>query len=201
MDSASKQFANYAAKLCNWNHQLWNQILPTMLSFETSSLGWIAKEQRSKAQKTSVINWSLQRDLRSTRDSLNRWYEVNPNSIHGVYVGESFGTSTPSVSRITEPGVTHIPQAGGKPELFIQKKAYHPESSCKIDCSSEYATSEQFEKSNGSIQFFYSDDFCANWRYRSKSDRPWTWWNKKERSRGNCYCQLACSNRIWKLDN
>ena len=60
---------------------------------------------------------SLQRDLESAQDSLNNW-GVNLNSIRGVYVDDSFGTSISSVSRITEPASSHIPQAGDHLRCF-----------------------------------------------------------------------------------
>ena len=56
-------------------------------------------------QKTAIQ--SLQGDLESTQDSLNNWDEVNLKSIQGVCVDESVATSTSSVSRTTEPAITH----------------------------------------------------------------------------------------------
>ena len=61
-------------------------------------------------------------DLQTTRDSLNSWDEVNLTSIQGVFVDERVATSTSSVSRITEPAISHLPQPGCDPELFLQRE-------------------------------------------------------------------------------
>ena len=60
----------------------------------------------------------------------------------------ALGTSIPSVSRVTKPAISHQPQAGGGPEMF--QRAFNAVSSTHIGCSSEYATSEKFERSTGS---------------------------------------------------
>ena len=90
---------------------------------------------------------------------MNSWDEVKLNSIQGVFVDERVATSTSSVSRITEPAISHLPQAGGDPRAVPTKGALNAKSSIKIDCKSEYATIEHLENSSGSTQFFYSDDF------------------------------------------
>ena len=69
---------------------------------------------------------------------------------------KSVGASTSSVNRITEPAITHLPQAGSDPELFRFREHFNAESNTKIGCSSGNTTSELFESSNGSTQFFYS---------------------------------------------
>ena len=54
-------------------------------------------------------------------DSVNTWDEVNINSIQSVYVDHSIGTSMSmsSVSRVTEPAISHPPQVGEvNPRLF-----------------------------------------------------------------------------------
>ena len=43
--------------------------------------------------------------------------------------------------------------------------------------------------------------FFTNRKYRSYSDSPWLWRTQQERSRGNCYWQVASTNRIQKLEN
>ena len=53
-------------------------------------------EAQIESQKTEMS--SLRRDLDSTQDSLTVGTEVNLNSIEGVYVVESVGTSISSVS-------------------------------------------------------------------------------------------------------
>ena len=64
-------------------------------------------EAKIESQKSEIQ--SLQRDLQSTQDSLNSWDEVNLNWIQGVCVDKTVGTSTSSVSRMTEPAITHQP--------------------------------------------------------------------------------------------
>ena len=73
------------------------------------------QESKIEIQKAEIQ--SLQRDLESTRESLNKRDEVNLNSIRGVYVDDSIGTSVSSVRRVTEPSMSHVPQAGRDPEL------------------------------------------------------------------------------------
>ena len=53
---------------------------------------------------------------------LNNWYEVNLNSIQGVHVDDSISTSISSVSRVTEPAISHPAQAGSDPELSQPKE-------------------------------------------------------------------------------
>ena len=89
----------------------------------------------------------------------------------GVCVYESFATSTSSVSRITEPAISHTPQAVG--ESCSCKERERAESSFKIVCSSEYTTSENLENSSCSAQFNKSKDFLTKWTYRSCSDSLW----------------------------
>ena len=73
-------------------------------------------EARFESQKYEIQ--SLPRDLRATQGSPSRWAEVTLNSIQGVCVDERVATSTSSVSRITEPAISRLPQAGSDPELF-----------------------------------------------------------------------------------
>ena len=60
------------------------------------------------------------RDFQATQDSPNSWDEVNFNSIQGVYVDDSIGTSISSVSRVTEPAIGHPPQAGCDRDLHLE---------------------------------------------------------------------------------
>ena len=91
---------------------------------------------------------------RLSRRALNSWDEVNLTSIEGVCVDESVATSTSSVSRITEPAISHPPQAGSDSKLFLQRENTMPKG-----CSSEYTTSENLPKSSHNTQSFKSDDF------------------------------------------
>ena len=75
---------------------------------------------------------SRQRDSEATQDSLNNWDEVKLNSIQGVCVDESVATSTSSVSRITEPAISHLPPGGGDPELFLQREHTMPKAASTI---------------------------------------------------------------------
>ena len=61
---------------------------------------------------------SFPRDVEATQDSLNKWNEINLDSLEVVYVGDSVGTPISSVSRVTEPR----PLAGGDPALFQPKE-------------------------------------------------------------------------------
>ena len=76
-------------------------------------------DAKIESQKTEIQ--SLQRELQSTQDSLNNWDEVNLISMQGVCVDESVATSTSSVTRITDPAISHLPHAGRDPELFQQR--------------------------------------------------------------------------------
>ena len=67
-------------------------------------------EATIESQKTEIK--SLQRDLESLHDSLNKWDDVNFNSIQDVYVDDSIDTSISSVSRVTETVISRPPQAG-----------------------------------------------------------------------------------------
>ena len=79
----------------------------------------------------------IQRNPQTTQNSLNSWDEVNFNSIQGVSVDESVASSKSSVSRITEPAISHLPQAGGDLRAVLTKRAYNAEGSINIGCSSE----------------------------------------------------------------
>ena len=57
---------------------------------------------------------------------------MNLNSIQVVYVEERVATSTSSDSRITEPEISHLPQAGRDPELFKQKQHSAPNAGPKL---------------------------------------------------------------------
>ena len=94
-------------------------------------------EAKIESQKSAIQR--LQRDLQSAQDSLNSWDEVNLNWIQGVCVDETVGTSTSSVKRMTEPAITHLPQASCDLEL-LRQRAFSAERSNNIGCSSEYAT-------------------------------------------------------------
>ena len=87
-------------------------------------------EAKTGSQQTEVQ--SPRRDLQSTQDSLNRWYEVNLNSIQGIYVDESVLTSTSTVSRITEPAISHPLQAGTDPGLFLRREHTIPKAASKL---------------------------------------------------------------------
>ena len=52
--------------------------------------------------------------------------KVNFTSIQGVCVDASVVASTSSVSRITEAAISHPPQAGRDPELFLQRENTMP---------------------------------------------------------------------------
>ena len=121
--------------------------------FQDLKFGMNRQEAKIESQKIKIQQ--LQRDLASTQDPLNKWDEVNVSSILGVYVDDSIGTSISSVSRITEPAVSHVPQAGGDPGLFQTKRTFNAEGSTQIGCSFEYATSEQMESSTGGTQCIY----------------------------------------------
>ena len=54
------------------------------------------------------------------QDSLNNWDGGNLDSIQGVYADESIGTSILSVSRVTEPAISHPPEVGGDSKLLQQ---------------------------------------------------------------------------------
>ena len=123
---------------------------------------------------------SLQRNLQTTQDSLTSWDEVDLKSIQGVRVDESTATSTSSVSRITEPATCHLPQSWWAPRAVSTERAYNAESSIKIGCSSEYASSTHLGNSSGNTHFFYSDDFFASCQYRRR---------------------LASTSRMQKLEN
>ena len=101
-------------------------------------------EAEIQSQKTEIQ--SLQRDLQSTQDSLNSWDEVNLNSIQGVYVDDSVATSTSSESQNQQSVIYSklVVTLGCSNRESIQYV-----SSIEIDCSSEYATNEHFESSNG----------------------------------------------------
>ena len=72
-----------------------------------------AKRPRLKVFKT---------DFESTLGTLNKWDEVHLNSIQGVHVDDSIGTSLSSVSRVTEPAISHPPQAGVDLDWFNLKE-------------------------------------------------------------------------------
>ena len=88
-------------------------------------------EAKIAGQKKYEIQ-TPQRDLQTTRDSLNSWDEVNLNSIQGVFVHERVATSTSSVSRITEPAISHQPQPRGDRELFLQREHSMPKAASKL---------------------------------------------------------------------
>ena len=77
--------------------------------------------------KASAVPTNCTRKTRRMRfkvfntDSLNSWDEVNFNSIQGVCEHESVATSTSSIIRMTEPAISHLPQAGGDPVLSYKE--------------------------------------------------------------------------------
>ena len=88
---------------------------------------------------------------------------------------DSIGTPISSVSpsKRSQQSVT-LHNLGVTPELFQQEEHFVPKrsaqiftydvptGSAEIGCSSEYATSEPYERSTSSIQFFSSYDFFAD---------------------------------------
>ena len=75
------------------------------------------ENEKAEIKESSRLK-SLQQDSESTQDSLNNWYEVNLNSILGVCVDDSIGTSISSASRATEPAISHLPQAEANPSCL-----------------------------------------------------------------------------------
>ena len=57
------------------------------------------------------------------------------NSIQGVYVDDSIGTSISSVSRVTEPANSHPPQAGCDPERFHLRGHYMSNAAPKLNAA------------------------------------------------------------------
>ena len=99
-----REFRSEVVQMKMEKHQLCRRISPEIL------------RQRLKVKKTEIQR--LQRDQQSTQDSPNSWDEVNLTSIQFVCVDESVATLTSSVRRITEPAISHQPEAGSDPELF-----------------------------------------------------------------------------------
>ena len=91
----------------------------------------LTRDLDARIERKKTESQSLQRHLHSTQDSLNCWDEVNLNSVQGVYVDVSVGTSTSSVSRITEPAITQ-PQAVCDPELFHLREQSMPKAAPKL---------------------------------------------------------------------
>ena len=85
------------------------------------------------------------------------------------------------------------------PSCFHKKRKKNAESSFKIGCSSEHTTSEDLDNSSGSTQFFYSDEFITNWKYRCYSDGPWLWEDLKRKNQSRLYWQMVSTSRILKL--
>ena len=89
----------------------------------------------AKAESQTYETQSLPRNQQTTQDSLNNWDEVNFRSVQPkVCVDEGVATSTSSVSRSSEPAISHLPQAGGDPELFLQREHTMPKTAS--NCSS-----------------------------------------------------------------
>ena len=98
----------------------------------------------------------LHRHLQTMQNTLNNWDEVNFNLL----------------------------SAETTPNYFIKDKEFNCQSRFKIDCSPESTTTDNFEKSEDSAQYFYYDDFFSKWKCRSYRDSPW-WWEtfyKEERT-------------------
>ena len=81
----------------------------------------------------SVVPQNLNRNLEATIESQKYEIQILPrdlqttlhfNSIQVVCVDESAATSTSSLSRITEPAISHVPQAGSDHELFLQREIH-----------------------------------------------------------------------------
>ena len=105
-------FASYTMKKCKCKQQLCDPVPPEILTFEKEVWDESPRGDERESQKTKAEIKSLQRDFESTQESLNNRYEINLNSNPGVHVDDSLGTSTSSVNRVTEPAVSHRPQAG-----------------------------------------------------------------------------------------
>ena len=78
-----------------------------------------SQEAKIESQKAEM---RPSKRFRFNTGPLNNWYEVNLNSIQGVHVDDSISTSISSVSRVTEPAISHPAQAGSDPELSQPKK-------------------------------------------------------------------------------
>ena len=79
------------------------------------------QSRHEEATSESQRRWrfeKLQGDSESSQDSLNNWDEMNLNTIQGVCVDDSIGTSISSASEVTEPAISHPPQAGCDPSCF-----------------------------------------------------------------------------------
>ena len=114
-----------------------------------------------------------QRDLQTTRDSLNSWDEVNLTSIQGVFVDERVATSTSSVSRITEPAISHLPQAvqyGVTPSC-----SYRGSAQCQKQHQHCLQVRVRHHRASRKLQWQYTillfrRFFFTNRKYRSYSD-------------------------------
>ena len=90
------------------------------------------------------------------------WDEVNLDSIQGVCVDDSIGTSISSVSRVYGTSNQSLSQnLEVTPSFFQPREHSMPKAARQIGCSSKYATHEHFESSIDSTQFIFSCDFFA----------------------------------------
>ena len=85
------------------------------------------QEAQIESQKAEIK--SLQRDLESMQNIQNNWDEVILNSIQGVHV---LVRGVSSQSRVTEPAISHLPQAGSDRELFQQRGHSMPKAAPKL---------------------------------------------------------------------
>ena len=129
---ASFSFSVYTAQFCNFaSISCPTPFHPRFCVIQDSTFGnGTYTRQRLKARRPSLK--SPQGGLESTQDSLENWDEANDNSIQGVDADDSIGTSISSVSRETEPAISHLPQAGCDPELFQFRKHSMPKGSPKL---------------------------------------------------------------------
>ena len=179
---ASNSFANHASEVM----QMKASTVPPNLTRDLEA----KIETQDRAQ-------SLHRDPQTTHDWLSeqlgqshpqfdsrclRWWKFRYND---TICQQYYGTSNQS------------PTSWEWPRADPTTRAFNAQSSTQIGCSSEYATSEHSESSNGCTHFSFCDDFFSDWKNRFDSDSPWLRrTQKKERSRGNYYWQMASANGV-----
>ena len=94
-------------------------------------------------------------------------------SIQGVCVDESVVTSTSSVRRITEPAITHLPQAGGRHlELFQLREHSMSKAATQLAAAPSGPPAGISTTPVAVPKFFCSDHFFTNWKNKSDSDSP-----------------------------
>ena len=93
------------------------------------------QEATIESQKIEIKR--LQRDLETTQDTLNNWMK-------SILIRLKVSTTSVSlVRRVTEPAISHLPQARGDPELFQLREQSVPKAAPKLAAA---PTSEQLEK-------------------------------------------------------